>query len=230
MELSPDIMGTSPKLPSLVDHSWLNVDLKAYDNYPSDNNPVRIVPKLSELWNHAPQTEGGISLIPNATVKPLGVRATDEDARAVDQIVREAKKAVMAGLTGKDLSKHLKARFSSRQLIMATEELKKVAEEVGLLGNVYVDVSAFNSYDEADQFLKMHRNRLARDLLLDTKNFSPNLISYLASSFHKNVVASVEYGEKLYKKYKDHLVAAGRIPSGFVIDSKETLQDRKSVV
>ncbi|MBE3086364.1 MAG: hypothetical protein IMZ64_09140, partial [Bacteroidetes bacterium] len=79
-DLCSDIVGTNPVYPEIVDHSWLDVDLSKYDNYPSDNNPVRVVPKLHDLWNHAAQT--GINLVPNATVRPLGVRSSEEDAYA----------------------------------------------------------------------------------------------------------------------------------------------------
>jgi len=223
-DLCSDIIGTNPQYPKIVDHSWLDVDLSKYDNYPSDNNPVRIIPKLHDLWSHA-ATQNGVNLIPNASVMPLGVRSSEEDIRAVDQIVKEAKKAVMAGLRGKKLGEHLRARFTSKHLGMAQEPLKKVAAEIGLLGNVYIDASAFSSYNEAEQFLTNHRSRLAQDILLDSaEGVNPNVISTLASTFRKNVVSSVNYDENTFKKYREHLVQAGRIPSDMVIASKEDLQ------
>jgi 23S rRNA U2552 (ribose-2'-O)-methylase RlmE/FtsJ len=222
-DLPTDVIGTNPKYPSIVDHSWLSVDPAKYDNYPSDNNPVRVVPKLHDLWNHSP-AQAGINLIPNTTVMPLGVRSAEEDDRNTSQVVKEAKKAAMAGMKGKEISQYLRARFSPRYLEKAAGELKKVSEEVGLLGNVYIDASAFNSYNEAESFVKMHRNRLARDILLQTDSMSPNVVSLLASTFHKNVVSSIDYNEQLFKKYKDHLVSSGRITPDFVIDSKESLR------
>ena len=225
-DLSSDIMGTTaaPKLPSIVNHDWLNVDLTKYDNFPSDNNPVRIVPKLSDLWGHGQNQANTLNLVPNSTVMPLGIRSSEEDAKAVQQVIKEAKKAIMAGLRGKELSSHLRCRFAAKHLTMAAEELKKVSEEIGLLGNVYIDASAFNTYEEAEQFVRQHQTRLARDILLNTESLSPNVISMLAHSFHKNVVASVDYNEATFQKYKDHLVTAKQIPSDFVIDSKETLR------
>jgi hypothetical protein len=222
-DLTTDVIGTNPKYPPIVDHSWLDVDLSKYDNYPSDNNPVRIVPKLSDLWNHSP-AQTSVSIIPNSEVLPLGVRSSTEDKKTVEMAVREAKKAVMAGLKGKALSQHLRARFSSQHLEMAKDTLQKISQEIGLLGNVYIDASAFNSYKDAEEFLSQHRNRLARDILVNSEKMSPNVVSVLASKFHRNVVASVEYTPDLLKKYKDHLVQSGRIPSDFVVDSKETLR------
>jgi hypothetical protein len=222
-DLCSDIVGTSPVYPKIVDQSWLDVDLSKYDNYPSDNQPLRIVPKLHDLWSHgAAQT--GVNLVPNATVMPLGVRSSEEDAHAVDQIIKEAKKIAMSGLKGKSFSNHLRARFSSKHIAMAQEALKKVAEEVGLLGNVYIDASAFNSYDDAEKFLSQHRNRLARDILLQADGLNPSVVSMLANAFHKNVVSSIEYNETILKKYRDHLVQAKRIPDDMVIASKEDLR------
>lgn len=223
MEIPADVIGTSSNLPPIVDHSWLDVDLGSYDNYPSDNNSVRVVPKLHDIWDHSP-VQSGINLIPNATVKPLGVRSSDEDSRTVTQIVREAKKAAMAGLRGKELSQYLRSRFASEHLDMAVEGLTKVAEEIGLLGNVYIDASAFNSYQEAENFLSQHRTRLARDILLHSDAMSSNAVSMLASTFHKNVVDKVEYNNQLFSKYKSHLISMGKIDGNTVIDSKETLR------
>lgn len=222
-DLCTDIVGTQPNYPKIVDHSWLDVDLAKYDNYPSDNQPLRVVPKLHDLWSHA-TAQTGVNLIPNTQVMPLGVRSSEEDARAVDQIVKEAKKAVMAGLKGRNLSEHLRARFAAKHITLAQEALKKVAEEVGLLGNVYIDASAFSTYDEAEKFLSQHRARLARDILMNTEGLSLSVLSMLANNFHKNVVASVDYTEDLIKKYRDHLVQAKRIPADMVIASKEDLR------
>ena len=63
-DLSNDLIGTNPVYPKIVNHDWLSP--QNYDNYPSDNNPVRVIPKLSEMWNH----EGsGIRLVPNTSTQ-----------------------------------------------------------------------------------------------------------------------------------------------------------------
>lgn len=221
-DLCSDVIGTNPKYPPIVDHSWLDVDLTKYDNYPSDNNPLRVVPKLYDLWNHSP-LKSGVNLVPNAQIMPLGVRAAEDDARQTVQVVKEAKKAVMSGLKGRELSDYLRARFSSKYIEAAKEELKKVAGEIGLLGNVYIDASAFNSFHEAEQFLAQNRTRLAQDLLV-AESLDPNVVHSLAFKFHKNVTASVTYDEKLFNKYREHLIQAGRIPEDMVIASKEDLR------
>ena len=46
--LSQDLIGTDPTYPKIVNLAWLKPDPTTYDNYPSDNNSVRIQPKLSE--------------------------------------------------------------------------------------------------------------------------------------------------------------------------------------
>jgi hypothetical protein len=130
----------------------------------------------------------------------------------------------MAGLKGRKLSEYLRVRFSSKHVAMAQEALKKVAEEIGLLGNVYIDASAFNSYDDAEKFLSQHRTRLARDILMNTEGINPSTVTMLANKFHKNIVSSIEYDEDLLNKYKAHLVQAGRISQDTTISSKEDLR------
>jgi len=223
--LPQDIIGTSPKYPKIVNQDWLNVDVKAYDNYPSDNNPVRVVPKLSQLWDHE---NTGINLIPNSKVLPLGVRSADEKKKETDEcvqnVVKEAKKAMMAGMKGKELAGHLRSLFVARHIEASKEELGKLSAEQGLLGNVYIDASAFSTEREAEQFLTQHRTRLAQDIAVNGSVLHPSVIASLANKFRKNVIAAASYGENVLSKYKNHLVLAGKIGPDYVVDSKEALR------
>jgi len=223
-DLPEEILGSSPKYPPINNLDYLSVDIANYDNYPSDNNPVRIQPKLADLWNTKKENTG-INLVPNqGTSLPMGMRNAEENPEVVNGVVREAKKAMMSGLKETELANHLRARFSSEELITAKEAMKKLSEEQGLLGNVYIDASAFSDAKEAESFLVTHRSRLAQDIVLNEGKVSPNVIGYLANKFHKNVVADISYNENLFKKYKAHLVNAGKIANDFVIDSKEALR------
>jgi len=223
-DLTQDIIGTNPSFPKLVNHGWLTVDPKTYDNYPSDNNSVRIGPKLAEIWNHESK---GLNLIPNLTVQQLGANASNKEATegAIADVVREAKKAMMAGISGKELADHIRSRFHSNDIVLAKDSLAKLSEEQGLLGNVYIDASAFTTPKEAEQFLTQHRTRLAQDIILNESKLTKEVVGFLANKFHKNVLASVKYDENTFDKYKNHLVASGKISKSFVINSKETLRD-----
>lgn len=217
-DLNEDIIGTDPKYIPIADHNWLHP--QTYDNYPSDNNPVRIQPKLAELWGNDEPT--GINLVPNLTVQPLGQKSAGEIDGS--EVVREAKKAMMMGLKGRALTAHIRARFASELIEAAKKDLQKLSEEQGLLGNVYIDASAFSSANDAERFMIQHRTRLARDIIINESKLSPEVVSFLASKFHKNVVASIDYNEKLFKKYKAHLIDLGKIGRDYVIDSKESLR------
>jgi hypothetical protein len=222
-DLSSDIIGTNPSYPKLVNHDWLKPNLATYDNYPSDNNPVRIGPKLAEIWNTG--ATPSISLIPNCTVQQLGVQSSDNRAtETVTSVVREAKKAMMSGLSGHGLAEHLRARFASEDILQAKTALSELSNEQGLLGNVYIDASAFSSANEAEQFMAQHRTRLAQDIIVNGSVVSANVLGFLANKFRKNVLATVNYDQVTFDKYKNHLVASGRIGSDFVIDSKESLR------
>jgi hypothetical protein len=220
MDLTSDIIGTSPKYPKIVNHGAFEVDTKTYDNYPSDNNPIRVVPKLSEMWAHGNKN---INLIPNVSVQPLGVRNADEKD-ASEEVIREAKKAMMSGLKGKEVAEHLRSRFTAKHIQASKDALEKLAGEQGLLGNVYIDASAFTSYKDAEQFLNQHRTRLARDIVISNSNMTPEVVSLLASRFHKNIISSLDYNKDLFDNYKMHLVASGKISNDYVIDSKEALR------
>jgi ribosomal protein L10 len=219
MELTSDIIGTNPKYPKIVNHGALEVDINTYDNYPSDNNPVRVLPKLSEMWAHGNKN---IHLVPNVSVQPLGVRNAEDGASS--DVVREAKKAMMSGLKGREVADHLRSRFAAKDIQSAKDDLSKLAGEQGLLGNVYIDASAFKSFREAEQFLNQHRNRLARDIVVNEGSMTPEVVSLLASRFHKNVVSSLDYNRDLFDNYKMHLVDSGKISNDYVIDSKEALR------
>jgi hypothetical protein len=219
--LPESIIGTTPSYPPIVNHDWLNPNPPNYDNYPSDNNPVRVLPKLADLWGTKEST--GINLIPNqGACTQSGPMASKDDS---DEVVQDAKQAMMLGHKGKDLVAHLRSRHSSEKILRAKDALEKLASEQGLLGNVYIDASAFSSAREAEEFLKLHRARLARDIVVNASKVNADVISMLASKFRKNVVASVNYDEALFNQYKAHLVEAGRIDKDFVINSKETLRD-----
>jgi len=221
-DLSLDILGAEPKYPPVNNLDYLSVDTDKYDNYPSDNNSVRIQPKLADLWNHN-KAETGLNLIPNTPICPMGKNA-EETPVVVDDIVREAKKAMMSGLKGTELSAHLRVRFSPDSIVSAKDEMVKLSEEQGLLGNVYIDASAFTNAKEAESFMASHRTRLAEYLVVNESKIGSDVACFLANKFHKNVVASINYNEDLFKKYKTHLVGDSRIASSFVIDSKESLR------
>jgi len=222
-ELPQDIVGTSPKYLPIVDHSWLDVDTATYDNYPSDNNSVRVLPKLSEMWN--PEAKySGIMSVPNTGGCSCRVRSAEDRMEAVKAVVKEAKKAMMSGIYGKRLAEHIRSRFIAEDINGAKEELAKLSDEQGLLGNVYIDVSAFDSGKELERYLSSHESRLAGVIIAQGDKLNPQVISFLANRFRKNVSASVEYTKDLLNKYKGHLVASGKIPFDFVVESKEDLR------
>jgi hypothetical protein len=223
-EFNQDIMGTSPKYPPVSNLDYLTVDTNTYDNYPSDNNPVRIQCKLNELWNPK-KKDCGINLVPNLKVKSLGLRNSGEDKNeVVANFCRETKKAMMKGFTGKRLAGYLRSRFDKETIKASKDEMEKLSKEQGLIGNVYIDASAFSSPHEAEQFLSVHRNRLAQDILINDGVVNHNVIAFLANKFHKNVVANIIYDQDLFDKYKVHLVHMGKIDDDYIIDSKESLR------
>lgn len=221
-DLSPDIIGTNPKYIPIINQEWLTPDTNTYDNYPSDNNSVRIQPKLGEMWNN--HIETGLNLVPNSvsTMPCHNAGMSEKEIKA--SVIREAKKAMMAGLSGGSLAEHIRSRFVADDIVLAKDELTKLSEEQGLLGNVYIDASAFVNASEAEQFLNHHRTRLARFIVVGEGAVSKSAAHFLANKFRKNVVTAMEYNDDVFARYKMHLVEANKIGNAFVIDSKETLR------
>jgi len=218
-ELPQNVLGTDPKYSPIVDHVWLSADAGNYDNYPSDNNPVRVLPKLSELWNPE-RVETGLNRVPG--YESCG--CAKQKMTPVPLILRTAKKAMMKGLVGSGLADHLRERYSKKELESAREELTKLSSEQGLLGNVYVDLSAFENYREANEFMTKHKNRLARYLLVKDSSIRPELVKALSLNFKKDVVSSMDYGKEVLASYKSHLITAGKIDPSYEVDSKEALK------
>jgi hypothetical protein len=220
-DLDSNIIGSNPEFAPIVDHSWLDVDLGKYKNYPSDNNPVRIAPKLSDLWSHS-HMPSGAALIPNTAI-PL---RSSSEVPAVDPavVIKETKQAIMSGLKGPALALHLKAHFTPRDIAAAETQLKDLSPEIGLLGNTYIDASAFDTYEEAEAFLNKHRSKLARDILIGGK-LSVSQIEMLASTFYKKAVTSINYDNETLNKYRNHLILANRISPETVVSNKEELRN-----
>jgi hypothetical protein len=218
-----DLTGALPEHENVVDFSWLSPtsgDTK--DNYPSDS-PKEIIPQLENSWSR------DITTSPNARIDQKALKsspAKDKSPEDKVEVERVAKKAMMLGLSGKDMILHLRERFSSEQIDAASEELRKVAAEDGLLGNVYLDLSAFNTTKEALSTLGHHRIRLA-SLAIGAPIRERNFVDPSGKCLHlaKVVVDKVEYTGGLIAHYASHLKNIGAIPQDAIIESKEMLRN-----
>jgi len=219
--LKPNLFGTDPKFPKISDLDWLNVKEGEYDNYPTANNPVRVLPELADQWTPGAK-HSGLTLL-NLKEIPVKDSAKEAEKREAAQkdIIRSAKRAIMMGLSGNQISNQLRMRYSSSDLEAVKDKLAEVSKEQGLLGNVYVDISAFTSPNDAVTFLRGNYCKTARFLLVP-KGFSQ--AGVIQKTFRKAAVSAIEYTPELLNDYKNFLVLSGRIPADYQIGSKEDLR------
>jgi hypothetical protein len=216
-----------PHEDSIIDHKWLEAQPGVnYDNIPS-NFEHQIVPQLAEQWGNA-QNASPFYLIPNqATNQGTDVDPTVRQVGPGDltEVVMVAKKAMMSGMAGPEVLAHLRERFPEETLKTASAELTKVASEEGLLGNVYIDLSAYNSTREAVHQLGHHKVRLASFAVgapMREKDFVDSFGR--CRNLAKTVVASVDYSPRVLSHYETHLKNMGAISKTASITNKEELR------
>jgi len=209
----------------VVNLDWLNVTPgENYDNIPSES-PREVIPQLQAQWNNE-QYSSPYRLVPNSAIpsESAGKNKTiGEDD--IFEVARVAKKAMMQGLAGKDVVTHLRERFSSEVLDAASGELKKVASEDGLLGNVYIDLSPFRTTHEAAIQLGKSRIRLASFVVGSPSQERDYVDSFgRCRNLSKTAVDKVEYSQEVLSHYENHLRNAGVITKEASIRTKEDLR------
>lgn len=205
------------KIPDL---DWNSLLPKDKVNIPTEN-PVEIIPQLQEAWSHERKS---MELIPNQ-IEVAKEASSDFGPEAVQDVVNTAKKEMMKGAVGRELAGKLSSMYPEALIKKAKEELVKVAMEQGLLGNVYVDLSAFDSCSDALKCLGMNKVRMAKYAVGKPRRHvcSSHNTGY-CRDLKKRVVAEITYDTPLFSEYTDHLRIAGVIGVEDKIDSKDSLR------
>lgn len=201
------------------DLNWL--ELKA-DNIPTEL-PVEIVPQLQEAWTHSPEKSANFIENKAAIPREFAKKASDTE---ISNVVKTAKVEMMMGYTGKILADRLAGYYEPYIIKGAKDQLVKLAEEQGLLGNVYIDISPYKSCEEAASLLGKNHIRTARYVVGEPS-------SHTCSSHHegfckelgKKVISSMDYSKEILKEYTDHLRVAGILAPNEFVDSKESLRE-----
>lgn len=204
------------------DLDWLMLTADDAKNIPTPHD-VEIIPQLEETWGN---TDASSAHLINNQVKSE-VRASDKIAASdVEGLVLAAKKDMMLGYNGKSLSQRLASTYPRNLLIAAKDKLVKLAEEQGLLGGVYVDLSPFDSCEHAARVLGKNKIRLAKFVVGNPKGkkCASHNEGY-CKSLGKSVLEDVDYNSTLLRDYTDHLRMAGVISKNESISSKENLRE-----
>lgn len=191
----------------LVDHEWLKAEDK--DNSPfAPNQSHEQLDALGNAFSHE-------------VAEPKKVSAAVEKIR---ELVASAKRELMLGRSMGHVEASVLSNLHPALREMVSKELKKLASEVGLLGNVYIDPSAFSSCEDGSKLMKNNR----------TASFAKKMASCSGCSFNqggfcrmykKALAQEIPFDNKTLDHYEQHLVVAGKIPAGSKIASKKDLQD-----
>lgn len=205
---------------SLTDLSWLSGGDTTI-GYPSVNNPNDCRVQLASIWSHFQVPGSGQTSI-NNIVAPSEVTASvqdEHDMTAAKELITSVKKAMNLGLTGSDVSR-VASQFPGHIVQSQTAELKKLASEQGLMGHVYIDLSAYPNRTAAQKHLGL-RGTFAMYAV-----GTPYQEGRTASSdfMGKRVVSSMEYSPALLADYSNRLAATGLIPLSKKLASREELQ------
>lgn len=215
------IMGDNDSVAKIPDLDWASIDLESKDNIPVPMN-VEIVPQLVESWTYTGKDKTA-NIIPNHTSSAHKIeKISSEDVKGV---LNSAKKEIMTGLSGKALAQKLSSTYPPKLIKAAANELQKLAEEQGLLGNVYVDLSPFDSCKDAARSLGANKIRLAKYVVgMPKRHVCASHHQGICKELKKKVVASIEYDEETLLEYTDHLRVAGLLDAQDNLTSKEDLR------
>ena len=131
----------------ISDLSWLSVDEEEYrslEALPRQN--LDIIPELQKALVVDPKDDGVphvIPLRPHTIVNQNPITPKISDADQTVPIRNRVAKLVMAGLSSSDIEKRVRLEFAPADIRFASDAIREVMLERGVLGNVYIDASHF---------------------------------------------------------------------------------------
>jgi len=208
---------------TVPDLDWLKLSVGDKDNIPTPNN-VQIIPQLEEAWSH--RTDQQLQMVPNVVVQMEKAASDIVSKEAVDGLVKQAKKEMMTGISGKTLAAKLSSMYPLDVIKASKDELVKLSAEQGLLGNVYLDMTPFETCKEAAKILGKNKVRTAKYIVgSPTKQACSSHKNGYCKEMSKRVVQAVDYSKELLSEYTQHLRVAGLIDAGASVDSKDALRE-----
>jgi hypothetical protein len=193
----------------LVDHEWLQAQSK--QNAPfAENQSHEQLDALANAFSYSNSTD--------IMLEPKKVKA------AVEEVIAAAKRELMMGRSIDHVERTVLANLNPSIRSVVYKEINKLASEVGLLGNVYIDPSAFSSCEDGSKVLKNNRVASFAKKMADCSGCVQNQGGF-CRLYKKALVNEVPYDTKTLKQYQEHLIVAGKISPEQKIASKVELQD-----
>jgi hypothetical protein len=208
------------------DLDWLQVDLEDYNNLPFDNTPEYIsVPKLEQAWNHT-DDRNSFNLVPNVEMdfnyKGYPSKENDE-INDVSKLVNFLKLQMMSGKKGSELRSILKERTHPEIIKLAFEEIKKLSNELGLLGNVYVDPTLFKKCEEGAEFVSKRAKTARYVSAMDKCSGCSFNKQGRCDLYKKHIAKEISYDQETLNFYSKHF--SNIVGKEVKISSRKELQE-----
>jgi hypothetical protein len=191
----------------LVNLDWLDIDPSEYQNMPFDPLPEYVaIPKLEEAWDHTTD-KSKFDLVPNSNMDfnykmPDSNRVSSEED--VQNLLNYTKQQMMLGKTGEAIVERIKDFAHPILIKEATEHLKKLGEEQGLLGNVYIDPSVFNKCEDGAQFVNKKTKTAKYVKAMDSCSGCVFNKQGRCEVYKKHLAKEIDYTPQLLDFYSKH--------------------------
>jgi len=207
--ISLDGFLNSKESKSLADLDWLDVNIEEYQNLPFDPTPEYIsVPKLEQSWTHE-NDRSQFNLVPNSDFnfnydmpKHSSEETSLEDAA---KLLAYTKKQMMSGKKGEELKNLIQERTNPQVIKAAFDELKKLSNEQGLLGHVYIDPSVFSKCEEGAEFVRKRAKTAKYLQAMDKCSGCVFNRENRCEVYKKHLASEIVYDKDLFDFYSRHL-------------------------
>lgn len=212
--LSEDAMGgLFEREAGLSNLDWLESGNMDIERLPS-HSPHEALPQLEEAWGSLTdglsRWQSDMSFVPNEDVRDRDIDVTAAqyenetwEVKKAD-LVRAARRRLDAGEPLREVFEYVRMA-SGEYFGEFRDELKRIADDDGLAGNVFVYASSYPRLASSDVWKGLFRRRLqARYIVADDSS-----VEVGSTLYGKEVVASVPWKEA-YEHYAPYLRATGR--------------------
>jgi hypothetical protein len=193
----------------LSDLDWLDVDVSEYENIPFNDTPEYIaIPKLQEAWNY--ETErSNFNLVPNSdfdfNYKPADpLKVANEKINDAKNLVKFTKMQMMSGKKGSELKNLIQERSNSEVIKNAYDYLKKLSDEQGLLGYVYIDPTVFSKCEEGAEFVRKRAKTAKYLKSMDKCSGCAFNREGRCEIYKKSLASEINYNSELFNFYSKH--------------------------
>jgi hypothetical protein len=221
---------------SVSDLSWLDIDEDEYRKFEALPKPnFDIIPEVHHELSKD-RDERVPSLVPTKYYNVVNVNPLERSevtTRAVPVDIRnKVAHYIMAGMQPNVIAEKLRAEFHPRDLQLASEDVKPVLEERGLLGNVYINSDHFVKCAQKGEHRKFVEKNAKRALFVLASEKCINCTcnkNGSCSSFNKRLVDEVPYNSKTFDHYAGQLEVERRIDRSRISSTVSNEECRKII-